>query len=57
MYVVKKPNHHNAVSASVERHGKMMEFSRCPISLAGRVDHQCSIFLTTYILDFIFCEV
>jgi len=57
MYVVKKLNHHNAVFAPVERHGKLMEFSRCPILSAGRVGQQCSVFLTTYIQDFMFCEV
>jgi len=57
MYLVKKLNHHNAIFAPAERHGKMMDFSRYPISSTGRVDQRCSVFLTTYIQDFMFREV
>jgi len=38
MYVVKKLNHHNAIFAHVEGHGKLMEFFTIPnfVSWSGR---------------------
>jgi len=57
MYVVKKLNHHNAIFAPAGRHGKLMEFSRCPILSAVQVAGAVSLSFTTYIRDFMFCEV
>jgi len=57
MCVVKKLNHHNAVFALAERHGKLMDFSRCHILSAVHVACGMSVLAAGNIAVFIVCEV
>jgi len=57
MYVVKKLNHHNAIFTLFERHGKLMDFSRLPISSAVYVACAVSVLAGGNIVLFIVCEV
>jgi len=57
MFVVRKLNHHNAIFTLFERHGKLMDFSRLPISSAVHVACAVSVLAGSNIAVFIVCEV